>query len=164
MIGLRFLNKIDKRLREIFPEKANHEFGGISMLLAGDLRQLPPVLDKPLYAGNEKLDEETKRGRLLYQQFDRDSYQLVELMRQRGAENQEFRDQLERLANGEFTTNDWLSWQNQDFNSMSEEQQREFEDSAITLASLKKSLVQYNSSRLRALGNPIHKIEMYYDM
>ena len=44
--------QIDARLREEFPDKKNCPFGGRSMILVGDLGQLPPVRDKPLYPSN----------------------------------------------------------------------------------------------------------------
>ena len=158
MLGLRQLCTIDSRLREAFPANADKPFGGITILMAGDLRQLPPVLDKPLYS-KDRLDQQCSRGRLLYLLFDSFSFQLTELMRQRGAENQQFRDELERLANGDFSEQDWDSWKCQDFYKMSDEQKRHFESTAITLAGLKKNLVPYNTSRLQALGSPIFKIE-----
>ena len=51
-LGSRLFMKIDARLREAFLEKKNCPFGGRSMILVGDLGQLPLVRDKPLYAGN----------------------------------------------------------------------------------------------------------------
>ena len=44
--------KIYAQLREAFLEKKNSPFGGRSIILMGDLDQLPPVRDKPFYAGN----------------------------------------------------------------------------------------------------------------
>ena len=49
-IGRNLLIKIDSRLRQAFPESANIPFGGRSIILVGDLGQLPPVMDKPVYA------------------------------------------------------------------------------------------------------------------
>lgn len=50
-IGPRLFIKIDSRLREAFPEINGCRFGGTSMILVGDLGNLPSVKDKPLYAG-----------------------------------------------------------------------------------------------------------------
>jgi len=55
--------QIDIQLREAFPEKKNCPFGGRSIILVGDLGQLPPVRDKPLYAGNTT-------GKVLWNKFD----------------------------------------------------------------------------------------------
>ena len=49
-IGRNLLTHIDARLRQAFPESAYVPFGGRSIILVGDLGQLPPVMDKPVYA------------------------------------------------------------------------------------------------------------------
>ncbi|KAI3903891.1 hypothetical protein MKW92_023196 [Papaver armeniacum] len=48
MIGRKMLANIDLRLRDIFA--SSEPFGNISIVLVGDIRQLPPVFDTPLYA------------------------------------------------------------------------------------------------------------------
>ena len=50
-IGPRLFIQIDSRLNEAFPEKKSVPLGERSMILVGDLGQLPPVKDKPLYIG-----------------------------------------------------------------------------------------------------------------
>ncbi|KAH9310035.1 hypothetical protein KI387_037946, partial [Taxus chinensis] len=52
MVSPKFLTKIDYRLRESFPHHKTLEFGNRSVILVGDLGQLPPVMDIPLYASN----------------------------------------------------------------------------------------------------------------
>ena len=49
-IGKNLLIKIDSRLHQAFPENATIPFGGRSIILVGDLRQLLPVMDKAVYA------------------------------------------------------------------------------------------------------------------
>ena len=49
-IGKYLLIRIDSRLRQAFPENANIPFGGRSIILVGDLKQLPHVMDKNPYA------------------------------------------------------------------------------------------------------------------
>ena len=51
-LGPKLLLKIDNRLRQAFPQKQHEPFGGISIILVGDLGQLPPVMDKPIYASH----------------------------------------------------------------------------------------------------------------
>jgi ATP-dependent DNA helicase PIF1 len=51
-LGPRLFIQIDSRLREAFPDNKSSPFGGRSIILVGDLGQLPPVRDKPLYASN----------------------------------------------------------------------------------------------------------------
>ncbi|XP_043477547.1 uncharacterized protein LOC122508333 [Leptopilina heterotoma] len=47
MVGSTTLNRVDIRLRQI--KGVNDSFGGVSVILVGDLHQLPPVMDKPIY-------------------------------------------------------------------------------------------------------------------
>ncbi len=49
MIGHRMLAWVDKRLRQA-TGKLDQPMGGLSLILVGDLGQLPPVGDRPLYA------------------------------------------------------------------------------------------------------------------
>lgn len=48
MIGRKMLANIDLRLRDIF--SSSEPFGNVLVVLVGDIRQLPPVFDTPLYA------------------------------------------------------------------------------------------------------------------
>ena len=68
MIGLGRLAQIDSRLKEIRPAHADMAFGGLSMLLAGDFRQLPPVGDLALYS-QKGGDAHQCIGRTLYNFF-----------------------------------------------------------------------------------------------
>ena len=95
MVGLGRLSQIHARLKQAKPEAADQSFGGITILLAGDLRQLHPVGDLPFYS--QKGGELThQQGRVLYKLFDAQTFILHQQMRQQGAENQLFREQLER--------------------------------------------------------------------
>ena len=49
MVGRKMFGQVDKRLRQVFPHKADELLGGCSCLLFGDFGQLPPVIDFPLY-------------------------------------------------------------------------------------------------------------------
>ena len=51
-IGRNLLTSIDSRLRQAFPKNSYVPFGGRSIILVGDLGQLPPVMDKPIYASD----------------------------------------------------------------------------------------------------------------
>ncbi|KAL2480001.1 ATP-dependent DNA helicase [Abeliophyllum distichum] len=48
MLGKAMLANIDLRCRNIFA--TNESFGGVSIILVGDVRQLPHVFDSPLYS------------------------------------------------------------------------------------------------------------------
>jgi hypothetical protein len=52
MVGSTLFGRVDKILRQIFG--VNESFGGISIIVVGDLNQLPPVLDSPVYKISKK--------------------------------------------------------------------------------------------------------------
>lgn len=47
MVGNRTFSRIDERLRQITGK--NQYFGGVCVILVGDLNQIKPVMDKPIY-------------------------------------------------------------------------------------------------------------------
>lgn len=80
MVSCTVLGYIDTRLRQI--KGVNQSFGGVSVLAVGDLNQLPPVRDKPVY-------QISKRNEMapfmdvnpLWNEFE--YYELTEIMRQK---------------------------------------------------------------------------------
>src|SRR6266498_2572420 len=106
MISRRMLGIIDMRLRQAFPENKNEPFGGRSIILFGDFGQLPPVLDLPMYTNNASHDESSNNGLVAYKQF-KEVYELEQVLRQSGTKQQEFRDILLRLRDGDSSIDDW---------------------------------------------------------
>ena len=84
MVGLGRLYQIGRRLQEGRPHKRDQPFGGMSILLAGDLRQLQPVCDVPLYGEltDSNRTEGTSTGHQLYRMFDTETFKLEQQMRQ----------------------------------------------------------------------------------
>jgi hypothetical protein len=88
MMGQKVFYFLNKRLQEARPEKADQPFGGLSLVLLGDWKQLPPVLDTPLYqdpsvprgktAAARQKDLE-KKAAAKGQEFKAQAYQLFEL-------------------------------------------------------------------------------------
>ena len=78
MVGSRVLHQVDTRLRQIMG--LNKSFGGVSVLLVGDLHQLPPVIDKPIYfaPNNNPLNIFTENT--LWKEFS--YFELTEIMRE----------------------------------------------------------------------------------
>ena len=70
MVGRKMLGQVDRHLRQVFPHKADHVFGGCSVLLFGDFGQLPPVMNLPLYTTDPR-SAIFDLGSSVYQLFDK---------------------------------------------------------------------------------------------
>ena len=55
MIGCFLLWCVDQRLRQAKPQSSKLPFGGVLVLMCGDLSQLPPVGDKAVYSARGKV-------------------------------------------------------------------------------------------------------------
>ena len=157
MIGLGRLAQISSRLKEIRPEYADQDFGGLTILLAGDLRQLPPIGDLSMYS-EKGGDSIQYLGRTLYRLFDKNSFSLTSQMRQQGDENAGFMSELERLATGEFSVVDWRHWQRQTYDTMDADAKDNFYQNATLLCAKKKDSVAFNHHHLKLTNNPIAKL------
>ena len=78
-------------------------------------------------------------------------------MRQAGSENEVFRDQLERIANGKFSIQDWESWKSQDFATMSDTAKSMFTNEATMLCARKADMTSFNTHLIKNTGKPIAK-------
>ncbi|XP_052119456.1 ATP-dependent RecD-like DNA helicase isoform X1 [Frankliniella occidentalis] len=65
MIGCRLLSSMERRLREAKPH-CDEVFAGLNIFLIGDVRQLPPVGDSPLYSARRMA------GKMVYRTFKQD--------------------------------------------------------------------------------------------
>ena len=100
-IGPKLLLKIDSKLHEAFPNDQSTHFGGRSIILTGDLAQLPPVLDKPLYATHS--DDLT-----IWRQFTI-VVTLQTIFHQRGEQptDIQFKEALTNMRDAKPTQQDW---------------------------------------------------------
>ena len=163
MIGCFMLWCIDQRLRQARPSHSHLMFGGLVVMLCGDLSQLPPVTDKPLcYEGTGIMTDLQIRGRELYRNFN-ECYFLTESMRQQGASNELFRQELTRLANGAFSITDWQRWQQRSLASLPEEERQRFVTEGIKLCSRKVDMVPFNEAGLLRCNNPILVMEAVHN-
>ena len=95
MVGSFMFAKMEARLRQIM--KSNRPFGGVHVILVGDLYQLKPVGEPWIFEVKSALEVN------LWQKFFK-LYELTEIMRQK--EDKSFAELLNRLRVGESTKED----------------------------------------------------------
>ena len=158
MVGRRMLGLIDTRLRQIFSEKKNEPFGGRSIILFGDFGQLPPVLDVPMYSTNISRDG-LSNYRIATYKFFSEVYKLDIIQRQSGDSEvqQEFRDILLRLCDGESSLNDWKTLTTRFEENLNQDERDSFSD-AISILTTWEEVDKINIDMLRSLQRPVAKI------
>ena len=152
MCGLGRLSQIHRRLCQA--KQSIEAFGGLTVVLCGDIRQLPPVQDLGIYSaeGGELAQRE---GRELYQLFDI-SIRLTESHRQKG--DPEFAAQLERMASGDFNKEDWESWKPRALNRLPEKEQKKFLSTATKLCARRADTKAFNVAQMKKTGGEIFRI------
>lgn len=154
MLSDKMLGKIDQRLRQA-RGNPNDFFGGLSMILVGDLAQLPPVAAIPVYSHNGQGDLATN-GFLAYRAFTKVII-LTEMCRQvvqpGDTDQQLFVNLLNDLRNGHFSTEQWHF-----LRSRSPSNIQNFDQlfkHAIRLYSTNIEVNTRNVRKLEELGSPI---------
>ena len=154
MIGCFLLWCVDQRLRQAKPQSAKLAFGGVLVLMCGDLSQLPPVGDKAVYSARGKVTAKQRLGFSLYKEFT-ESYLLKVSMRQQGEANELFREELGRLADGSFTIADWRRWSSRELSTLSVEEKERFTAEGVKLCARKQDMVTFNQAGLQRTRSPI---------
>ena len=154
MIGHKMLSSLDNRLRA-GTGKEDIPFGGMSVILMGDFGQLPPVGDRPMYvSGNGSVVSD--HGHSLYLMFE-SVIIFDQVMRQAGDDPEAiaFRALLMRMRDGKVTEKDWKILLEHSTTKVPMDQ---FTD-AIRLYFDKKSVAEYNYTKVLELGKPVAKIQ-----
>lgn len=103
MAGTKMFHWVDQRMRQI--KGVNKPFGGVSVLVVGDLNQLAPVGDKKVFVpydpGNSGIGNLFEISEL-WKEFS--YYELTEIMRQK--DEVKFIEALNHLASGDMTEED----------------------------------------------------------
>ena len=152
LLGCSLLKKVDLRLREA-KSKPNVLFGGVFLYLLGDLKQLPPVKDRAFYADGFNT-EYAALGQQLFRQID-SSIILPNSFRQL-CDQQNFRDLLDRLADGQTSKEDWQLMMQRRLDKLIN-----IEDfhNALRLFSKNKDVNDFNYKKLKDLQTPVFRIK-----
>jgi len=147
-IGPKLLSHIDERLHEAFPHQRNTPFGGCSIILVGDLGQLPPVKDIPLYAG-------TSHGSALWNTFNT-VITLDTTFRQQGDNITQvtFRNILQNIRDANPTIDDYNILMSRTNSFLSEEEICSFHDS-MHLFPINAQTMVHNKQMMKSLNTPI---------
>lgn len=149
MVGCTMLGKIDARLRQATGK--DEDFGGLFCYLCGDLRQLPPVRDSPLYTDTIPSSQLGKAGKKVWDNIDA-SVILHEVHRQT---DMRFKILLENVSKGTVTDEDYELLTQRFVNNVSTEERNKFQNT-IKLYPTKKKVQALNEdylSKLRFVSN-----------
>lgn len=142
VIGQRMFGWIDRRCKQ---GKANNAkpFGGISVILVGDIAQLPPIGDKLLLDKKPKGDV-ALQGFCCYSSF-KTVVHLQQNQRVQSPSQENFRGMLLRLRNGQSTEADWQQFLTRDVSLFTSEDLDKFD---IKLAFGNETVAEHNFSKL----------------
>ena len=151
-VGQSLFGWIDSRCRQA-SGRTDMTFGSISVILVGDIAQLPPVGDKPLYHSMPKTEKQIQ-GFLLYHEFKK-VVKLTVNQRVQGnnIEQSNFREMLTRARHGESTESDWHSLISRTPDKV--HNVNEFEKNSVRICYHKEKVTELNIRRLKSLGQPI---------
>ena len=156
VVGQKLLGWIDKRCRQA---TGNHcqPFGGLSVILVGDIAQLPPVCDKPLFHRKPDTDVGTQ-GYCVYNSFQC-VVRLTKNERAKG-DNQgqnDFRKTLSNLRNGACTVSDWQRILSRTVLNVKPSDTTEY----VKLAFSNETVASQNSEALKQLNKPVAIIKAH---
>ena len=150
-IGARTLSHINGRMQQIFCNP-NQPFGGVSVLLMGDFKQLAPVMDNPLYVKPRRSTNSVQvDGLKCFRAFDR-TINLTQLQRQ--ASDLEFKVFLDQFVRGVVDQEGYNILTKRFVDNLSVDEQVHFTSSATLLCAVKADYAAFNREKILACGTP----------
>ena len=150
MVGAGTLQNIHKRLVEIF--ETDVPFAGRSILFVGDLNQLRPVMDSPIFEAPRGKDLSVIAGPVLWQKVR--FFRLEQIMRQK--DDQAFAYALNHLATGNLTDEDKELFKARLFPKTS----LLIPHSAIRLYQINEKVERYNQRVIQSIDpNLVHQVQ-----
>jgi len=122
MIGQTIFWMVSERLKEARPNHKVEPFGGLSVVLLGDWKQLPPVCDASLFNSTGAKDP---KGCNLYQLFEEVVF-FEQVQRQQGDDQATFRQDLKDLDDGMFSRESWTRSKTRNIDLLSSKEQEDF--------------------------------------
>ncbi|XP_077975129.1 ATP-dependent DNA helicase PIF1-like [Styela clava] len=144
MVGATLFSWIDQRLREI--KKSNIPFGNVSVIVIGDLFQLPPVMDSWIFCTPTIHGEAGCLSTSIWSKFS--LIELTDILRQKN--DLEFCQICNRVREGKQTQND-IDFFNKKLHTVCQQ-----EDTICTLLFKENAFVdQYNAQKLASLDSEV---------
>ena len=156
VIGQKMFGWISRRCKQA-TGKTTLSFGGLSIIVVGDIAQLPPISDKVIYH-NKPSGQLATEGFCAYHKFDR----VVKLNvneRAHGStpEQEDFRNLQINIRNGNTTVDEWKLLLTRTPSNVPN--LKEFEKKAVKLSYGNEKVAEHNYENLTNLGQPIAKIK-----
>lgn len=160
MVGATLMGQLERRCKQA---KGNKEpFGGLIVYLFGDIKQLPPVKDRTMYAKRKpgKYSSSLQdQGQYAFRRLFSKVHILKYTHRQLGTnkKDEEFRDALDRLSFGRSNDSDWKLFMSRSTSCVPAHEQIQFKD-ALHIFTTKQEVLDFNTHKLRTLDLPVARI------
>lgn len=148
MVGCELMHKIDQRLRQ-GKDNPNEEFGGVFLYMFGDINQLPPPFDCPVFSNNQE-SMETFSGKMLYDDIE-SAFILDNIHRQT---DQRFQELLNNISTGNISKEDYDILAKRFTTEVTAEERKKFQD-APHFYPTNKQKDDYNFKTLSELKDPL---------
>ena len=149
MISNNRLLHIHQRLKEIFGTSSSKIFAGISIIAVGDLHQLPPIQQKPIFC---KFSNDVYNLSHPWHEFK--MIELVEIMRQK--DDQPFVQLLNRLRVAQHTEADIDTIQSR---AVDVNDKNNYPLNELHVWAENKPVMDYNNQRLQEILMPLHVLQ-----